>query len=197
MIALFVYIVLIVALIIIGIYYAVFTPHKLNIYVENKVVKIWFGLFKIVDTSKKKKCKKTKVKSSYVKIPTPDTAKRIAKNALQVYAAEKDEAIFVIKEIFANCCLERCDLSVTFGTGDAALTAILYGVGWQLITAVYSKVIKNEDLRKNINIAFTPMYEDTLFSYKTDIKLKVIIIKHLKLFLRGYKIYKRNKAKFI
>jgi len=196
-IALLVYIILVIALLIFGICYTIFVPHTLHILFENKALKVWFGAFKVVDNTKKKKSKKLKEQNSYVKVPTPNTIKRLSKNALQVYAAEKDEALYVIKEIINNCNLERCDLSVVFGTGDAALTAILYGVGWQLITAVYSKVIKFGEIRKNINIAFTPKYEETVFSYKIDTILKVTLFKHLKLLLRGYKIFKRNKAKFI
>lgn len=197
MIALYIFAFSVIALFVFGLCYTLFVPHTLRFLVEDKRVTIRFGVLKIFDTSKKKKRKKPEVENSYIKIPTPQTVKKLVKSALQVYAAEKDEALSVIKQIVTECNLSRCDLSVVFGTGDAALTAILYGVGWQIITAVYSVVIKTEELRKNINIAFTPKYEEIFFSYKIDTVLKITLFKHLKLLLKGYKIVKRNKHKFI
>lgn len=186
---------IIIAVVILLLCFVLFVPQTIKISLNNGKIKIWFSKIKVFDSTKKKREKK-KEKSNFVKIPTIKGVVNIVKSSIDVYFKEKDEVVFILKELVDNAILTKCKIAINFGTGNAALTGMAYGFGWNLITFIYSTVLKL-DQKENVSIAFTADYENLVFDNNIELTLKVKVFKDLLLLIRAYKVYKRIKAKFI
>ena len=171
-------------------FYTVFVSHKMEICISSGSTYFKFGIFKIKPKKKKKK------KESYVKVPKLDTVKTNIKGGISVYLTEKEEIISIVKDIFKHGNVKQFDIAVDYGTGDAAATAISYGIIWQIIAVIYKTVINKYLLSNIVNIAITPDYNNAGFDYKLRVVAKIKLYDYIKIIRRILKLVKRNKLKF-
>ena len=92
--------------------------------------------------------------------------------------------------------MKQFDIAVDYGTGDAAATAISYGIIWQIIAVIYKTVINKYLLSNIVNIAITPDYNNAGFDYKLRVVAKIKLYDYIKIIRRILKLVKRNKLKF-
>ena len=140
---------IILLILLFAVVYTVFISHKMEICISSGTTYFKFGIFKI--KPKKKKKKKNK-EESYIKVPKFDTVKTNIKGGISVYLTEKDEIICIVNEIFKSGNVKRFDIAIDYGTGDAAVTAISYGIIWQVITVVYKTLINKYLLNDIVNL---------------------------------------------
>ena len=96
----------------------------------------------------------------------------------------------LIKDFFRSAQLIRFDASVDYGFGDAAVTAVTYGIFWQLMTVVNENVIRRYFLNDKVNVAFAPHYTEKIFEYKIYLSVKIKIVTYIKLYRRAKRLIK-------
>lgn len=187
-----IYIIIISAVVVVllaAVYAAVFVPHILEAEAAGTNFRIKFWFITVSGGKKQKKKKKADKKSpakDYVRVPTVEYLKRIATNIRH----HRDDIRLLIKDFFALASLVRLDVSADYGTGDAAVTAICYGIAWQIITPLHEFVIKKYDAEGKINAALTPYYNEKKFEYRVFLQTKIKIFDWIKLYRRGKKLVK-------
>ncbi len=187
-----IYIIIISAVVVVllaVVYAAVFVPHILEAEAVGTNFRIKFWFVTVSGGKKKKKKKKAEKKSApkdYVRIPTVEYLKRIAVN-IRLHG---DDIRLLLKDFFGLAALVRLDISAGYGTGDAAVTAICYGIAWQIITPLHEFVIKKYDAEGKINAAITPYFDEKKFEYRIFLQTKIRLLDWIKLYCRGKKLIK-------
>lgn len=183
-------VIVLIIILLLFICYTVFIYHKMEICFTNNFIYFKFGIFKYKVKPKKEKSE------DYIKIPKIDTLKNNIKRYLSVYLGEKEEIVSIFKDIFKCAQVNQLNFAIDFGTGDASLTAISYGVIWQIIAVLYKSVINKHKMNDIVNIAITPDYENCKFNYKIKLIANIKLFNFIKIIGRIKKVVDRNKLKF-
>lgn len=140
---------------------------KIAVLLQDGVLKIFVYGVKVVDTSKNKKAPKPIDKEQ--EFEKKYKGFKYCINALRRILDDKnDDILGILRHIRRTFAVKRLDVSIDYGTGDAATTGITSGALWALISGVAAFVGRYINIKDILNIAVKLNYTEKVFDYKIN-----------------------------
>ena len=152
----------IIAAILIVLICILFLPLKAElVYKEQMSIRIFFSGIPVYKTILKGKEKET------TKVPE-EKAKKLEKNSKKLGEKIDDFRAFykmTVKLLKKHVSLEKINIKVNFGTGEAASTAVLTGILWGALYGLVGRLGHICYIKKH-NVDITPIYNEAKFSFE-------------------------------
>lgn len=167
-----------------------FSKSSVEIKYNNKklilIIRCLFVKFKITPNTFKHKNEEKKESGS--------EAERNVSSLKEKYKKYKKLIDIFLDSMDKRIRIEKLELDLKYGTGDAATTGMLYGVVWAMISGVYKHLTKFFDLEfPRVNIS--PDFQNSFFDFKFCGILKVRLVHIINTLYKIYLFDKEQKKK--
>ena len=167
---------------------------KITLNLEDGVFKVYVYRFKILDTSKKSDKNVIKPLDKEQEFEKKYKGFKYVVNAIRRILDDKnDDVLGILRHIRRTFGMKRLDVSIDYGTGDAAVTGITSGALWALISSVSAYVGRYINIKNILNIAVKLNYTERVLNYKINFVFTARVyhlLKTVKLVLRFTKTLK-------
>lgn len=147
-----------------------FAKLKVSVVVNNSDVKAYVGAIKVYDSKKKKKQKTVNVKKKKEEEFEKNyrSIKMIVNFIRRVFDDKNDDILYILRHIKRTFDVKRLDVALDYGFGDAAVTGIMGGGIWLVLSNAAAFVSKYIDVNDILNIAVKPHYTEKIIEFKVN-----------------------------
>lgn len=147
-----------------------FAKLKVSVVVNNSDVKAYVGAIKVYDSKKKKKPKTVNVKKKKEEEFEKNyrSIKMIVNFIRRVFDDKNDDILYILRHIKRTFDVKRLDVALDYGFGDAAVTGIMGGGIWLVLSNAAAFVSKYIDVNDILNIAVKPHYTEKIIEFKVN-----------------------------
>lgn len=147
-----------------------FAKLKVSVVVNNSDVKAYVGAIKVYDSKKKKKPKTVNVKKKKEEEFEKNyrSIKMIVNFIRRVFDDKNDDILYILRHIKRTFDVKRLDVALDYGFGDAAVTGIMGGGIWLVLSNAAAFVSKYIDVNDILNIAVKPHYTEKIIEFKIN-----------------------------
>lgn len=147
-----------------------FAKLKVSVVVNNSDVKAYVGAIKVYDSKKKKKQKTVNVKKKKEEEFEKNyrSIKMIVNFIRRVFDDKNDDILYILRHIKRTFDVKRLDVALDYGFGDAAVTGIMGGGIWLVLSNAAAFVSKYIDVNDILNIAVKPHYTEKIIEFKIN-----------------------------
>ena len=147
-----------------------FAKLKVSVVVNNSDVKAYVGAIKVYDSKKKKKQKTVNVKKKKEEEFEKNyrSIKMIVNFIRRVFDDKNDGILYILRHIKRTFDVKRLDVALDYGFGDAAVTGIMGGGIWLVLSNAAAFVSKYIDVNDILNIAVKPHYTEKIIEFKVN-----------------------------
>lgn len=140
---------------------------KIRITVVNSRVTVFAGKIKIEKNIKKAgensdKFNDKKIEKEYKSV------KQMFNLVVRIFDDKNDDLLYFLKYIRDTFDVKRIDLSLEYGFSEPAVTGVMGGALWILITNVSAFIGKYVNIKEFTNIAVKPNYKEKKFEFKMN-----------------------------
>ena len=162
-----------------------FAKLKVSVVVNNSDVKAYVGAIKVYDSKKKKKQKTVNIKKKKEEEFEKNyrSIKMIVNFIRRVFDDKNDDILYILRHIKRTFDVKRLDVALDYGFGDAAVTGIMGGGIWLVLSNAAAFVSKYIDVNDILNIAVKPHYTEKIIEFKLNFAFTVRVY-HLNYALR-------------
>lgn len=152
-----------------------FAKLKVSVVVNNSDVKAYVGAIKVYDSKKKKKQKTVNVKKKKEEEFEKNyrSIKMIVNFIRRVFDDKNDDILYILRHIKRTFDVKRLDVALDYGFGDAAVTGIMGGGIWLVLSNAAAFVSKYIDVNDILNIAVKPHYTEKIIEFKVNFEFTV------------------------
>lgn len=147
-----------------------FAKLKVSVVVNNSDVKAYVGAIKVYDSKKKKKQKTVNIKKKKEEEFEKNyhSIKIIVNFIRRVFDDKNDDILYILRHIKRTFDVKRLDVALDYGFGDAAVTGIMGGGIWLVLSNAAAFVSKYIDVNDILNIAVKPHYTEKIIEFKVN-----------------------------
>ena len=147
-----------------------FAKLKVSVVVNNSDVKAYVGAIEVYDSKKKKKQKTVNVKKKKEEEFEKNyrSIKMIVNFIRRVFDDKNDDILYILRHIKRTFDVKRLDVALDYGFGDAAVTGIMGGGIWLVLSNAAAFVSKYIDVNDILNIAVKPHYTEKIIEFKVN-----------------------------
>lgn len=147
-----------------------FAKLKVSVVVNNSDVKAYVGAIKVYDSKKKKKQKTVNIKKKKEEEFEKNyrSIKMIVNFIRRVFDDKNDDILYILRHIKRTFDVKRLDVALDYGFGDAAVTGIMGGGIWLVLSNAAAFVSKYIDVNDILNIAVKPHYTEKIIEFKVN-----------------------------
>lgn len=147
-----------------------FAKLKVSVVVNNSDVKAYVGAIKVYDSKKKKKPKTVNIKKKKEEEFEKNyhSIKMIVNFIRRVFDDKNDDILYILRHIKRTFDVKRLDVALDYGFGDAAVTGIMGGGIWLVLSNAAAFVSKYIDVNDILNIAVKPHYTEKIIEFKVN-----------------------------
>ena len=147
-----------------------FAKLKVSVVVNNSDVKAYVGAIKVYDSKKKKKQKTVNIKKKKEEEFEKNyrSIKMIVNFIRRVFDDKNDDILYIFRHIKRTFDVKRLDVALDYGFGDAAVTGIMGGGIWLVLSNAAAFVSKYIDVNDILNIAVKPHYTEKIIEFKVN-----------------------------
>ena len=143
---------------------------KVSVVVNNSDVKAYVGAIKVYDSKKKKKPKTINIKKKKEEeFEKNYHALKMTVNFIRrVFDDKNDDILYILRHIKRTFYVDRLDVSLDYGFGDAAVTGITGGGIWLVLSNASAFLSKYINVNDVLNIAVKPHYTEKIIDFKVN-----------------------------